>query len=228
MHSKQKTKSKIPKSISTGSLKSPRSQKNKKCQSADNLSAQELSITIENVNLANENGDTLLIQSVRNNNIKNIQTILSFDNTNVNHQNIWKNTALHYASIFKNEHIIHLLLNDSRTDASLKNDENLRPRDCYDRIDGNEKDERIKTQLFFRAMLNIAVHEESFATLVSGAHNEEKINLTIEAIKAKMQKEHTLQQGDRALPTNTINIETGLPTYATDDFLKKMVKMKLK
>src|SRR5204863_8790648 len=111
--------------------------------------------------------NTQLIEYVRNHDVKDVKKILPHEN--VNHQNRWKNTALHYAAMSNKNDIIMLLLCDSRTDTLLKNNEHLLPQNCYLPSDNNKSKEhkKIKLEFSLRAMLDKAVSDESFGVMVS-------------------------------------------------------------
>lgn len=181
----------------------------------------------------NQHGDTYLINAIRDNNIIKTTEMLTYKNLNVNHQNEWGNTALHYAAMHKNKEIITLLLHDHRVDASIPNSEGLRARDCFITETNNEEDEHIRVALFLRAMLDIVVHEESFATLVN-CPIEKDIKTALYNIKNRIAENYKYQESYQALPTNRHkedNKETSdnnyLPDYITDEFIESMILIKL-
>ena len=171
------------------------------------------------INSTDKHGNTELIRATQNNNLIYVQDLLKIPTLQVNHQNKWLNTALHYAAIKKHYTIIEALLLDHRTDAHLANEYGLRPRDCFIIDKTIKTDAEIRISLFFRAMLNKTVHEESFAMIV----DKVDINDIVTAIKDRILANYENQKSHEPLPTGHY-----LPPYADDEFIQKMILVKVK
>lgn len=193
--------------------------------------------TIAQISNPNTHGNSYFINAAIENNIPKIEQMLTSKDLKVNHKNEWGNTALHCAAMRKHKKIITLLLNDFRTDASIANSEGLRARDCFIAEQDNEEDRLIRIALFFRAMLNIAVHEESFATLMSNSLNKKDIENTILNVKKRITDNYKHQELYQELPTdryqddekndNNNDKKNYFPNYITDDFIENMILIKL-
>jgi hypothetical protein len=86
-------------------------------------------------------------------------------------------------------------------------------------------------------MLNIAVHEESFATLMSNSLSKKDIENTIFNVKNRIANNYKHQELYQKLPTenyqddeksdNSNDKKNYFPYYITDDFIENMIFIKL-
>jgi len=202
---------------------------------------------------ADGDNETLLIQTIRSKNfsqnnpehIEKIKEILKHENVDINHKNKWGNTALHYTGILCLPKVAVILISDIRTNTNIKNNSGLRAHDCLHEESFTEKQkiqetksitvEELRKMFFARITLDLIVEEESFHILVTEKITREKLKkltdekeitpfldniLTI--VKARVEKDNQNQKHYQEIPK-----ECRLPEYATDDFIKNMIRTSL-
>lgn len=197
-----------------------------------------------------EKGDneTLLIQTIRGKNfssrnaehIEKVKAMLENENIDVNHQNRWGNTALHYANILHLPEVAILLLRNPRTITTIRNDDHSLAEAFIQEESPTIKElktektitvSELKKEFFARTTLDVVVNEESFNVLVMERITRERLydlkdndklapllDPILETIKARIKKDNENQEHYQEIPN-----ECRLPQYATDDFIKQMI-----
>lgn len=155
------------------------------------------------------------ISAVKENDLTIIKSYINNPTKNPNQQDQWKNTALHFAVMFRNIDIINLLLSDPRLNSALTNDRN---KTAHELIARDETTLEMRHLLFARIQLDRIVDKEAFIMFMDSGKTSNDIIDTIDNIKAKIHETEKNQPADRALPTEAL-----LPKYATDDFIKQMI-----
>ena len=84
------------------------------------------------LDLADDNGNTLLLVCAQNNNSGLVKFLLGREGVNINHQNGGGNTALHFAMAYDNSGKMGEMLIKEGADDMLENKKGLSPYDGLD------------------------------------------------------------------------------------------------
>lgn len=198
-------------------------------------------------------GENNIISVVRFHGIKELQTLLNDPNTDPNHQNKFKMTALHYAALkaveskravleaieskiaelkiaelkaveSKNAEIINLLLNDPRTNSCLKNDQDKLAAHL---IVGGDQCDEIRKLLFARLTLDKNVSQEMFIMLINLHIKKELINNHYINKTVDIIKRKALRAELLQQSDRVLPEDAKLPDYAKDEFIAEMVEHRI-
>lgn len=192
------------------------------------------------INLPDETGNTPLIIAVMKSNEQIVDLLFKEERLDPNKQNTWQMTALHYAALQNHHPMIEKFIRDPRVDASITN-KNNRPKEHKNKnhnplteanntarellSDQTEEDHALRMRLFARITLdrqvNLQVVEMQLACFNPKTND---MNDDIQSIKQRIDQVHLKQNesNDRKLPQ-----QTELPDYATDEFIKQMLLLRI-
>lgn len=167
--------------------------------------------------------ESAVINAIRNQDIPAIEAYVNNLEENLNQQNKYGNSSLHYAALLKNPTIINLLFSSPETDSSLKNNNN---QTASELIQGDDSLPEVRTLLFARLTLDKIVRQETFLMLMNShiknlSISNQLIIDTINIIKNKIRKIES-SQGGSELPEAAL-----LPKYATDEFIFSMIQSRM-
>lgn len=142
-----------------------------------------------------------LIKATHKNQFDIVEKILCAPLCNVNQQDEWKRTALHYAALHERLEILKVLLNDPRIDASIKDSDDKLP---YKLINtANAEMKKLRKKLSARAQLDSIINTEK--RKLDAPITDTQINILFSLIKIK-----------------SVNISVDVD----DEFIKKMITLR--
>lgn len=164
------------------------------------------------------------INASRSKNHASINFFLSNPYFNPNIQTQYKNTAIHHSAIAHDYVGLQLLLNDHRTDASIKNIDN---RAAFEFIDDSAKNGlEMRQKIFAQGTLDKITNEECASIKSSVTHtliNLSILNTIVQKIKLRMLTEELKQSDD----DKKIPLSTRLPDHVTDEFIVNKIWFQL-
>ncbi len=204
-HSPKDTIKISPKKSSKGDLKDSYQEffENQLWQAVQENDTQEaLKFIQPNMNIVDSTGKTLLVKAIRNRNEEIVEALLKEENIDVNLADKSGNTPLHHAILACHEAIIKLLLTHYRVDFSLKGNGGILPQQLTDHSFYEDKNE-LKKMIEARTVLDIIVNDTISAW--NGLQNDKDNKDPVQDV------------------ISTVKQLTGLPHYATYEFIKNML-----